>query len=66
MITIQNSERTKKVTITRTKLSDGYNYYLNVFVLNGYNHFIVSDKYKQKESILSKRKAIEVAEQLIN
>ena len=66
MITIQNSERTKKVTITRAKLSDGYNYYLNVFVLNAYNHFIVSDKYKQTETILSKRKAIEVAEQLIN
>ena len=66
LITIQNSERTKKVVITRNKLSDGYNYYISIFVLNAYNHLVVSNKYIQKESILSKQKAIEIADKLIN
>ena len=64
-IVIQNSEKTKKVTITRTKLSDGYNYYLNVTSLNAYNHTIINGSYKQIESIFSKRKAIEIANSLL-
>ena len=64
-IIIQNSERTKKVIITRNKLSDGYNYYLNVMCINAYNHTIINGGYKQIESIFSKREAIEIAESLL-
>lgn len=64
-IVIQNSERTKKVIITRTKLSDGYNYYLSVMTLNIWKNWQINDSYKQKESIYSKREAIEVAEALL-
>jgi len=64
-ITIQNSERTKKAIITRVKLSDGYNYYYTIYSLNAHNHLVINEGYKQKESIYSKREAIEIAESLL-
>jgi hypothetical protein len=65
MTTIQNAERTRKVVITRTMLSDGYNYYLTLLALSPlFNDFVIID-YCQKETILSKQKAIEIAENLV-
>ena len=66
IVTIQNAERTKKVEITRTKLSDGYNYYITLYIFNlSFNSYFINSNYKQTESLLSKKKAIEIAENLI-
>jgi hypothetical protein len=66
-ITIQNAERTKKAEITRTKLSDGYNYYITLYTFNSsFNSYFINSNFIQTESILSKIKAVEVAENLIN
>ena len=55
-LTIQNSERTKKVEITRVKLANGYNYYLTLYVYNfSFNCYLISSNFKQKESINSKK-----------
>jgi hypothetical protein len=64
MTTIQNAERTRKVLITRTMLSDGYNYYLTVLAFNPLVNGFVTVNYSQTETILSKQKAIEIAENL--
>jgi hypothetical protein len=67
VITIQNAERTKKAEITRTKLSDGYNYYITLYTFNSsFNSYFINSNFTQTESILSKIKAVEVAENLIN
>jgi len=59
-----NELKTKGVIINRTKLSDGYNYYLTL--INGSNTSFINESYKQIESILSEKKAIQQAKKLIN
>jgi hypothetical protein len=67
LVTIENPEKTKKVEITRVKLTDGYNYYLTLYIYNfSFNCYLISFSFKQIESITSKSKAIAVAEKLIN
>ena len=66
-ITIQNAERTKKAEITRTKLSDGYNYYITLYTFDlSFNSYFINSSFKQSKSISSKIKAVEIAENLIN
>jgi hypothetical protein len=67
VVTIQNAERTKKVIITRTLLSDGYNYYLMLVNYNEYlKQWFINDNYRQIVEIKSKREAIEKAEDLLH
>jgi hypothetical protein len=66
-LTIYNSERTKKAIINRTKLSDGYNYYITLFILCSMtNEFIINDNHKQFFSIKSLNDAVNYADNLIN
>ena len=59
-----NKPKTKCVIITRTKLSDGYNYYLMVIKKGMYGKMVVDDSLKQKE-ILSEKDAITTAKKLL-
>jgi hypothetical protein len=62
-----NKSKTKCVMITRSKLSDGYNYYLTVLRKGGlHNSYVIDESIKQKESILSEAEAIKQAKRLIN
>ena len=65
-----NKAKTKGVLISRSKLADGFNYYLtymtlSFFKLNNKNAYVINDSYKQKESIMSEAKAITQAKKLI-
>lgn len=62
---ISNKAKTKFVIITRTKLSDGYNYYLMLLTLASNKKFVINESYKQKQSILSEAKAITEAKKLL-
>ena len=65
MKTIVNGN--KKVVITRSKLSDGYNYYLMMIVYSeAFNCEFWNENYRQTESILSLNKAIETAKGWLN
>lgn len=62
---ILSESKKEKISIVRSKLADGYNYYLTLQILNGNNVFIVSDRYKQTESIYSKKEAIKTAKKAL-
>ena len=63
---IYNDEKTKKITIARTKLSDGYNYYITVYNYNSsFKMFTINSNYIQKKEIFSKRDAIETAKKIL-
>lgn len=65
-ITIQNAERNNKAIINRTLLSDCYNYYITIYTYsNSSNCWFINENIKQTETILSKNKAIEIAEKII-
>lgn len=67
VVTIQNAERTKKVIITRSLLSDGYNYYLMLVNYNEYSkQWFIDDNYRQIVEITSKIEAIEKAEDILH
>lgn len=62
MKAIEILKNDKKVLINRTKLSDGYNYYITVMVFQPFMNigWIVSD-YKQQHEIKSLKQAKEIA-----
>jgi hypothetical protein len=62
---ISNKSKSKIVIITRTKLSDGYNYYLMLLTLNPSKKYVIDGRYKQKNSILSEASAIKEAKSLL-
>jgi hypothetical protein len=62
---VSNSTKTKIVIITRTKLSDGYNYYLMLLGKHPSGIMFVNQTYKQKNSILSEREALATAKKLV-
>ena len=62
---ISNKSKSKIVIITRTKLSDGYNYYLMLLTLNSSKKYVIDGRYKQKNSILSEASAIKEAKSLL-
>ena len=62
---VSNSTKTKIVIITRTKLSDGYNYYLTLLGKHSSGKMFVNETYKQKNSILSEREALATAKKLV-
>jgi hypothetical protein len=61
-----NKAKTKGVIISRSKLADGFNYYLTYMTLNAFKTYVINNSYKQKESIMSEAKAIAEAKKLIN
>jgi hypothetical protein len=62
-----NSQKNRKVLISRTLFSDGYNYYMTVFAYNKYlNFWFINENYKQSDTILSFKKAIDKAKKIIN
>jgi hypothetical protein len=62
---ISNKSKSKIVIITRTKLSDGYNYYLMLLTLNSSKKYVIDGRYKQKNSILSEVSAIKEAKSIL-
>ena len=60
-----NKAKTKGVLISRSKLADGFNYYLTYMTLGAFKTYVINDSYKQKESIMSEAKAIAEAKKLI-
>jgi hypothetical protein len=62
---VSNSAKTKFVIITRSKLSDGYNYYLTLLSKQSSGRILINESYKQKESILSEKLAIATAKKLL-
>lgn len=59
-----NKSKTKYVTVTRSKFSDGYNYYLIVINKGMYGEIVIDDTFKQKE-ILTEKEAIKTAKKLL-
>lgn len=62
---VSNSSKTKFVIITRSKLSDGYNYYLTLLSRQSSGKVFINESYKQKESIMSEKLALETAKKLV-
>jgi len=62
---VSNAAKTKIVIITRSKLSDGYNYYLTLLGKQSSGKIFVNESYKQKDSILSEKLAIATAKKLV-
>jgi len=60
-----NKAKTKGVLISTSNLADGVNYYLTYITLSHFNTYFINESYKQKESIMSKGKAISEAKRLI-
>lgn len=67
MGTIEILKNDKKVLINRTKLSDGYNYYITVMIFQPFMNigWIVSGSYKQVRKIKSMQQAKRVAVELL-
>ena len=63
---VSNKDKTIIVLITRTKLSNGYNYYLMLMTKSSNGKFFVwNEGYKQKKTILSEKEAIETAKKVV-
>ena len=67
MKAIEILKNDKKVLITRTKLSDGYNYYITLMFFQPFMNigWIVLESYKQEHEIKSLFQAKEVASELL-
>lgn len=64
---INNHNQSKKAIISREMYSDGYNYYICILQLNEeHNIYFINDNFKQKETILSYKKAIQYAKNILN
>ena len=67
MKTIEILKNDKKVIINRTKLSDGYNYYITLMVFQSFmNIGWIVYPYKQEHEIKSLKQAKEVAAAIID
>lgn len=65
--TIYNADKTKCVTINRELYTDGYNYYLSLLILNtDCNVYFINDGYKQIDTILSYKEALQTANNLLS
>ncbi len=62
---VSNTSKTKFVIITRSKLSDGYNYYLTLLSKNSSGKVFINESYKQKDSINSEKEALAVAKKIV-
>lgn len=63
---IYNKTKTAYVSVSRTKLSDGYNYYLTVFTKALFGKgFVINENKKQTKTILSAKDAFIEARKLL-
>lgn len=63
---VANTNNTKFVFISRTKLSDGYNYYLTLLQRDYLGRFYINESYVQKNSILSEKEALATAKKVVS
>ena len=63
-----NEAKTKSVLIHRTRLSDGYNYYIMLLAKawSVNSPLFINESFKQVDEILSEESAIKIAKELCN